>query len=86
MRRVLLRHRTRACSSIAPLLGVAIGFHSALKGYLTLCMWGFDIDPLYTLRYFASQAAEFKYDNEEPESEHIPAVYIHWFEVAMRAE
>lgn len=53
---------------------------------LDLMRAGFTITPLYALQYFAAQAADFNYDYEDPESDHIPAAYVRRFEVAMRAE
>lgn len=36
----------------------------------------FAIYPFYTLRNLAAQAANFKYDGDDPESKHISAVYV----------
>lgn len=53
---------------------------------LDLMRAGFAIQPMYTLRYFSAQVADFNYDEEEPESEHITAAYVCRFQVAMRKE
>lgn len=46
----------------------------------------FAIPPLYALRYFVAQVADFNYDDGDQKIEHIPVSYIPRIPVAMRAE